>query len=423
MISTNGVGSSQAGDLTLDAKTLSLNGRGSIQTVSASAKFYSDITTDLIQQLTLTVDPVVAAFFAAGLQSIANLANVISSDVSQGNSANITIRVDQETILNGGGIATKSIGTSNGGNLLLTTGDLILTNDSRINSEGNGSGNAGNIGIIARDRIFSANSEIAATASQSDGGNIDLTAPNILFRDNSLLSTSVFSSKGGGGNITINARSFVATENSDILANAEDGTGGNISINSPAFLANLFSSGSATPVGRNPGSFDRFRTNARVDISADSASGQSGIVNVPNIDPGRGLVQLPLGLADRRQIDNPCSQGSSQQTRGLATRDEFVITGRGGIAKTPDDTRSVDALITPWATLSDTTPTLPVPSRSAQSTQPPTEATAVQQLADGRVSLVDPQAIALNLKRSCELNPIDEIKPQSPQKISLKTIN
>jgi large exoprotein involved in heme utilization and adhesion len=389
-----------------------LNGRGSIQTVSASAKFYSDITTDLIQQLTLTVDPVVAAFFAAGLQSIANLANAISSDFSQGNSANITIRVDQETILNGGGIATKSIGTSNGGNLLLTTGDLILTNNSRINSEGNGSGNAGNIDIIARDRIFSANSEIAATASQSDGGNIDLTAPNILFRDNSLLSTSVFSSKGGGGNITINARSFVATENSDILANAEDGTGGNISINSPAFLANLFSSG-----------FDRFRTNARVDISADSAKGQSGIVNVPNIDPGRGLVQLPLGLADRRQIDNPCSQGSSQQTRGLATRDEFVITGRGGIAKTPEDSRSVDVLITPWATLSDTTPTLAAPSRVVQSTPSLTEATAVQQLADGRVSLVDPQAIALKLKRSCELKPIDEIKPQSPQEISLNTID
>jgi filamentous hemagglutinin family protein len=423
VVSTTSAGASRAGDLTLDAKTLALNGGSSIGTVSGTAQSFSDITLDFVDQLLLTTDPSLTAIIAGGLQAIAQLTTLVSQDVLQGNSGRIAINVDRSTTLNYGGIATKVIGSSNGGNLSLTTGNLILTNDSRINSQGDGTGNAGNIGITARDRIFSSNSEIAATASQSDGGNISLDAQEILFRDNSLLSTSVFSSIGGGGNITINARSFVATENSDILANAEDGTGGNISINSPAFLANLFSSGSATPVGRNPGSFDRFRTNARVDISADSAKGTSGIVDVPNIDPGRGLVQLPLGLADRRQIDNPCSQGSSQQTRGLATRDEFVITGRGGIAKTPEDSRSVDALITPWVTLSNATSTLPTPSRSAQSTQSLTEATAVQQLADGRVFLVDPQSIALQLKRSCELNPIDDIKPQSQPEISLNTID
>ncbi len=421
VISTNSAGASLAGDLVLDAKTLELNGKSSIGAVSASAEFYSDITKDFIQQLTLTIDPSIAAYISAGLQSIVDLTNVISAGASQGDSANITIRVDQDTILNGGGIGTKSIGTSNGGNLSLTTGNLILTNEGRINSEAKGTGNAGNIGLTARDRIFSANSEIAATASQADGGNISLDAQDILLRDNSLISTSVFSSFGGGGNISINARSFVATENSDILANAEQGPGGEIFIQSPAFLANLFSSGSATPVGRNPGSFDRFRTNARVDISADSASGTSGTVTYPNIDPSRGLVQLPLGLDDRRQISNPCSQGSSQQTRGLATRDEFVITGRGGIAKTPEDSRSVNALITPWATLSDATPTPSVPTRSAQTTQPQalTEATTIQQSADGKISLIDPHAIALQLKRSCELNPIDAIQPKSQQEISL----
>jgi filamentous hemagglutinin family protein len=417
---TNSFGASRSGDLKLDAKTLSLNSGSGIATTSATTQYFSDQANSAGQFL-LTSDPAFSSLISA-LQALAQLTNSVSQDVPQENSGNIAINVDQTTTLNFSDITTQVIGTSNGGNLLLRTGDLIL-DDARLNSLSDGTGNAGNMDIIARDRIFSTNSEISATADQADGGNISLDAQEILFRDNSLLSTSVFSSIGGGGNITINARSFVATENSDILANAEDGTGGNISINSPAFLANLFSSGSATPVGRNPGSFDRFRTNARVDISADSAKGQSGIVDVPNIDPGRGLVQLPLGLADRRQIDNPCSQGSSQQTRGLATRDEFVITGRGGIAKTPEDSRSASSVITPWVTLGNATPSSPTPSRSAQSTQPLTEATAVQELADGRVFLVDPQSIALQLKRSCELNPIDDIKPQSQPEISLNTID
>jgi hypothetical protein len=423
-ISAAGAGAAQAGDVTITANNLSLNQISSILSSSTTSLFDKNFLESYRNQLSQSVSSNAVDVLVGGLQAISDIVDAASQNGPQGNSANLNINIAQTTIINQSALVTRSFGQANAGDIFLTTGTLALTDKTTVNTQSDGTGKAGNLTLKASDRLIINNSEIAASAIQSRGGNIDVFADNTLLRNSSRITTSVFNSDGNGGNITINSRSFVAIEDSDILANAEDGRGGDLFIQSSAFLASLFSEGKAIPVGRNPGgSFTRFEGNARVDISADSASGQSGTVTYPNIDPSRGLVQLPLGLADRRQIDNPCSQGSSQQTRGLATRDEFVITGRGGIAKTPEDTRSVDALITPWATLSDTAPTLPAPSRSAQSTQPLTEATAVQQLADGRVSLVDPQAIALNLKRSCELKPIDEIEHQSPQEISLNTID
>ncbi|MGP1373849.1 MAG: hypothetical protein ACTS3T_13555, partial [Almyronema sp.] len=173
--------------------------------------------------------------------------------------------------------------------------------------------------------------EISASSDQAGGGNIGIAA-NVFFLNNgSLVSSSVFDSTGGGGNISINSRAFVAIEDSDILANAELGEGGNIFINSPAFLADLFSSSRATPVGRNPGSFARFRGNGRVDISVDSASGSTGDLSLPNLVTDEGLAELPLDLSDPTGlIDRSC------QSLGRSNRNEFVVTGQGGLPTDPN---------------------------------------------------------------------------------------
>ncbi len=228
--------------------------------------------------------------------------------------------------------------TGNGGDIELSTQQLDLNNQAQIVSQALGTGFAGDIDVNVSDRFYVDAGEVSANSDLSGGGNITINAPVprqgvVFLRNGSLLSTSVFDSTGGGGNIEIQAGgAFVAIENSDILANAEFGPGGDIVINTPAFLAGIFASGQATPVGRNPGSFEPFRTNDRVDISADSAFGNPGGLDLTDLATDQGATDLPIDLTDPSGlIDRRCSL--------LARRSdsEFIIEGRGGLPLSPDE--------------------------------------------------------------------------------------
>lgn len=195
--------------------------------------------------------------------------------------------------------------------------------------------------MVANNELTVGAGEISASADAAGGGDIGIDTGIAFFNQGSLVSTSVFDSTGGGGNITINADALVLLEDSDILANAELGPGGIITINSPAFLATLFESGQATPVGRNPGSFAPFRGNNRVDISADSASGEGGTVSLPNLVTDEGLNELPIDPIDPSDlIDQSCallaSQQSQEDSQSNAQSNRFTIVGQGGLPLTPE---------------------------------------------------------------------------------------
>ncbi|HAJ60518.1 MAG TPA: hypothetical protein DCP31_15665, partial [Cyanobacteria bacterium UBA8543] len=61
------------------------------------------------------------------------------------------------------------------------------------------------------------------------------------------------------------------------------------------------------------------------DINASSELGINGTVeiNTPDVDPSRGLVNLPVAPVDT-QVAQGCTGGSAQ------AQSSFIITGRGG---------------------------------------------------------------------------------------------
>ncbi len=374
VVSTSTFGAGTGGSLSVSARKLDVLNQSSINTVSFD-RIDNPARTDIFADL-----PLGAIQSSAFLSSVFNLVNTSATNAAatavQGNAGELTVQVaDTITIANRGSLATVGAGNTNGAKLSVQTGELnlldkgalisdivgqgrggdidIQANNLRsqnglISSRGTEFGTAANITISLNDTLSSNGGQILASSTRSGGGTIDITAGDIRLRDSSLISTSVFDSTGGGGNINIRSDIFLALEDSDILANAELGAGGNILINSPVFLAALFSSSRATPVGRNPGSFARFRGNGRVDISAESQSGSSGTVTYPTFDPSRGLTQLPADLVDPTQlISQACVP------RGVQRVSSLTVTGRGGIAPSPTDPLQSDEGFVKWVEVKD----------------------------------------------------------------------
>lgn len=374
VVSTSTFGAGSGGSLSVSAKRLDVLNQSSINTVSFD-RIDNPARTDIFGDLQLG-----AIQSSPFLSGVFNLVNTSASNAAatavQGNAGELTVQVaDTITLANRGSLATVGAGTTNGAKLSVRTGELNLLEEGGLRSDIVGQGRGGDIDIQANNlrsqngvissrgaefgtaanitvslngTLNSSGGQILASSTRSGGGNIDIAAGDIRLRDGSLISTSVFDSTGGGGNINIRSNIFLALEDSDILANAELGAGGNILINSPVFLAALFSSSRATPVGRNPGSFARFRGNGRVDISAESRSGSSGTVIYPTFDPSRGLAQLPVDLVDPTQlISQACVP------RGVQRVSSLTVTGRGGIAPSPTDPLQSDEGFVKWVEVKD----------------------------------------------------------------------
>lgn len=120
-----------------------------------------------------------------------------------------------------------------GGNISINATDFIqLDGDAKILGNSVGTGNAGEINLQSSSLTLRGNSEIAASAVQSDGGNINLVVGDAIeLREASQISASV-GDTGDGGNIDITTNFLLTSpqDNSDITASAELGMGGNINI-------------------------------------------------------------------------------------------------------------------------------------------------------------------------------------------------
>jgi filamentous hemagglutinin family protein len=220
----------------------------------------------------------------------------------------------------------------------LYTNEPVDQQESGIFVNSRGTGRGGNLSItgntLSLDRGI-----ISASTNSGNGGNITLSLQNFLrLRNESLISTSAGGQQGGnGGDITINAPFIVAfPRNNDIIANSVSGSGGGVTTNAirfgiiPRTRADLERLG--VP-GLNP------RNLPTSDITAFSEQNSNFRDNVqvtsPDVDPSRGLVELPETVTDPTQkiAQSPCQQGFGN---------EFVVTGRGGLPTTPNETLNSD---------------------------------------------------------------------------------
>lgn len=217
------------------------------------------------------------------------------------------------------GLFVETSGAGAAGNLRIDTGQLNVQDQATISMKSEGTGRAGNLEVTAGSISLENQGFIVATTLSGDGGNITLQVKDLLLmRHESQISTTAGTAQAGGdgGNITIDADFIVAVpkEDSDITANAFTGQGGSINITTQGLY----------------GLESRPRLTSLSDITASSEFGVNGTVqiNAPDVDPSRGLVNLPS-----EPVNIEVAQGC--QEMGKQASIEFFNTGRGGLAANP----------------------------------------------------------------------------------------
>ncbi|MBW4611622.1 MAG: filamentous hemagglutinin N-terminal domain-containing protein [Hassallia sp. WJT32-NPBG1] len=271
--------------------------------------------------------------FSLANDAIVNAGTSSGQDVG-GRSGDITINTTNTLrILNGAELVAGTASRPNAGNI--TINSKVLTIDAgKIAVNSLETGEAGNIKIFSDNLTLKNQAQISAETFNSQGGNIEINLKDILLlRQNSRISTNAGTQRAGGdgGNITINAPNgfivAVPQENSDITANAVRGSGGRVDITASGIF------------GIEP----RPRPTEQSDITASSELGVQGTIdiNTLNVDPNRGLLQLPTGL-----VNTPGLASSNCNAFIGKKRSEFTVTGRGGLPPSPDDFLSGDVVWT-----------------------------------------------------------------------------
>jgi filamentous hemagglutinin family protein len=378
--SSNGGGIS--GDVTIQATDIQVSGVSTISGIVRPSVIYTVVNYGRGQAGTLTLQTERLRISDGGV--------IASNTFDQGNAGNIIIRAsdfveianaNKVSIIPTGIIADATLTPGfeqqlegNGGNIELTTRRLIVRGGTTISVGNAGSGDAGNLTINAQSVVLNQGS-LNASLLAGKQGNIHIDTDVLVMRNNSQIKTNA-ESQANGGNISINAPIIVGLENSDIIANAQRGRGGAIQITTQSLFGLQY----------------RDRLTPENDITASSEFGINGTVQVNTIglNPENSLNTLPVDIVDSsRQMTDRCAAAKSGS---------FISTGRGGIPKSPIQTRKPDR---PWHDLRPTVATSSVASQPIVSSQPIVEASAIQVNEAGAISLVAAKSIGVQISATC----------------------
>ncbi|OKH43021.1 hypothetical protein NIES2101_31710 [Calothrix sp. HK-06] len=354
-LSTSSVGDGDAGNLTLNTRTLVMRDRAGIFAGTTNGNGQGgNITLNASESVELTGGQ--TAFFP-GISYIGTNTNIstISTTVAQAGELRVTtprllvqqgaqmtvstfgagqggtVKIDAKSVeVTGaspdGGISQSTISASNrgifgrgtGGDISISADKLIVRDRGRVNAESLINGNAGNIEITAPQILLDRDGTLTA-ATVGERGNITLNSNSIIMRRGSSITTNATANNVIGGNITINTDVLAGFENSSISANSADGRGGNINISTQGLFG----------LQVRP----QQQTNLTSNITATGKTSElQGNVQInKGLDPTRGLTQLPFTLTD---YSNQIRAGCPAQTDA-----RFIITGWGGLPENPKATR------------------------------------------------------------------------------------
>jgi filamentous hemagglutinin family protein len=261
-----------------------------------------------------------------------------------------------------------------GGGIKLETPRLSIRDQGKLAANSAGEGIAGNLEVDAQIIELKNRAGITAETLMGQGGSVRLNAKDyLLLRQNSQISATAGTAQqgGDGGNIEIFTKFVIAApgENSDIFANAYTGKGGRVQINAQGIF------------GIQPRSQPTVETN---DITVSSQFGVSGtvILNIPDIDPSRGLTELPSVPTDP---SNQISQSCSPKVQATSS---FIRTGRGGIPANPSEPLDEENAIVNWVTLNPQDERSPKAEALTQLPRPIIEAQSWRKDANGNIVLV-----------------------------------
>mgnify|MGYP002783813604 FL=1 len=215
--------------------------------------------------------------------------------------------------------------TSSGDITVEASDGLIITDKAKV-SVGSQDGASGNLQLVTNNLTIEGGTVSAKTITE--GGNVNVYASSLLtLRQNATIST-VSIGKGNGANINIEAGFILVNPNgdNDITTNVMQ-DGGKIRISSNAIF----------------GLEKRRFPTGRSDILVTSPASSHRNINIRtlNIDPNRGVAQLPTSIIDvSKQINQTCSN--------QATTNRFVIVGRGGLPLNTTEALSVNSGWIDW---------------------------------------------------------------------------
>ncbi|WP_421657654.1 filamentous hemagglutinin N-terminal domain-containing protein [Leptothermofonsia sp. ETS-13] len=370
----------QLGNITIQTRNLSLENNAQLSASTSGQGNAGNILVQATEATALNQSSISTAVNAGavgrggnidiqtGIFSLANDAQVSASTVGQGNAGSVRVFASTFEASQGSQIKTStasgsdagsinlyvldavtlvgertglfantdSASSGNGGSIFIDPRIVTVRDGAKIAVDSQGSGTGGSIDLQAG-RLVLENGEISAQTASNNGGDITLQLQDLLLlRRNSQISTTAGTAQAGGngGNIRINAPFVIAvrSENSDITANAFTGTGGRVTITTQGIF------------GIEP----RDRLTPLSDITASSEFGIAGVVtiNTPDVDPSRGLTELPANLVD---ASNQIAQGCGPNTHQAAS--SFVVTGRGGLPPSPTAPLNNEAIQTEWVTV------------------------------------------------------------------------
>ncbi len=280
-----------AGNIKLEAKTLSLNG-GFVSTRNDSDAATGNISLN-VSSLKLDGGAYISASTTGGV----------------GAGGKLTIQASEAVSLAGNSrIESGSKSSGSGGSIVISARDLTADN-SFIDSSASSFGNAGDIKITV-ESLRLTGSAVQTSAKSSAGGNITISVGDMFMLQNSAVSASANSvtPQHNGGNVTIGTPQFFILNSSDILARANAGNGGNIKLSADYFLR------SADSV-----------------INASSERGIDGqiLIESPNDVTGTVTVLEMPALDLSALLQERCAAAV------LRERSSFTVEGRGGLPSSP----------------------------------------------------------------------------------------
>ncbi len=352
-VEAGGVG--KGGNININAATLSLKDGGQLNTFTREATATQPAGRGNAGNVNVKVSgPVDIAGEKNG--SFSGIASLVEPG-TVGNGGNITIDSGSFSLRDGALLTASTFGQGNAGTIEVNAAANVTISGKTsdfisglyVNSQ-SPTGTAGDI-IVTSPRVTLDNTgTLNAQSTLGNGGKINLQSGLLLLRRGAQISTTAGTAQqpGDGGNITINTPNgfivSVPNENSDITANAFNGTGGVIKINALGIynfnqrilsdLENLL--GTIDPTKLDP---QRLQTNdiTAISLTSPTLSGQVNVIT-PDIDPARGLAQLPTVVVNTpKLISSGCAAASDNS---------FTITGRGGLPPSPTEPLTNDVVWT-----------------------------------------------------------------------------
>ena len=252
-VSTNTFGSGNAGNVLVEAETIDLNGSsiasqsasgasgnaGSVQVIAdnihvSNAGFITTSTFGSGDAGDITIDARVVSLTTGG--GIASRSFILAT----GDAGNLDLEADELILESGGFIDLSTLNSGDGGTVTIDADSLIMRGPSYIQTDSSGSGAAGSIMVHSSGVTISDGARVSSNSLFGAAGNITfgMTPGSLLILSGEtqpgLIETS--SGPGTGGIITIASPLAIISNGGTISALGESG-GANVQIDANYFIA------------------------------------------------------------------------------------------------------------------------------------------------------------------------------------------